>query len=149
MIPAGRRFPGEQQRSGLSGDGRGVVSHAGMGLLRELADFMGLSSRVTGHGSRVTGHGSRPLWRITIVGRGSMPQVRCSPMAQTAWMGSDGRVVTVSMCSAQQRPRRRLWRLVDERIDAAHLPGVRCNCQKAGVGGRRCVVELNSLVTSI
>ena len=31
----------------VSADGRGVVSHAGMGLLRELADLTGLSSQVT------------------------------------------------------------------------------------------------------
>ena len=31
----------------VSADGRGVVSHAGMGLLRELADLTGLSAQVT------------------------------------------------------------------------------------------------------
>ena len=31
----------------VSGDGRGVVSHGGMGLLRELADLTGLSMQVT------------------------------------------------------------------------------------------------------
>jgi len=31
----------------VSGDGHGVVSHAGMGMLRELADLTGLSSQVT------------------------------------------------------------------------------------------------------
>ena len=31
----------------VSGDGRGVVSHAGMGLLRELADQTGLSAQFT------------------------------------------------------------------------------------------------------
>ena len=31
----------------VSADGHGVVSHAGMGLLRELADLTGLSSAVT------------------------------------------------------------------------------------------------------
>jgi hypothetical protein len=30
----------------VSADGRGVVSHAGMGLLRELADLTGLSAQV-------------------------------------------------------------------------------------------------------
>jgi hypothetical protein len=30
----------------VSADGRGVVSHAGMGLLRELADLTGLSTQV-------------------------------------------------------------------------------------------------------
>ena len=31
----------------VSADGHGVVSHAGMGLLRELADRTGLSTQVT------------------------------------------------------------------------------------------------------
>ena len=31
----------------VSGDGHGVVSHAGMGLVRELADRTGLSAQVT------------------------------------------------------------------------------------------------------
>ena len=31
----------------VSADGRGVVSHAGMGLLRELADLTGLSTQLT------------------------------------------------------------------------------------------------------
>jgi hypothetical protein len=31
----------------VSADGRGVVSHAGVGLLRELADLTGLSAQVT------------------------------------------------------------------------------------------------------
>ena len=31
----------------VTADGRGVVSHAGMGLLRELSDLTGLSEQVT------------------------------------------------------------------------------------------------------
>ena len=31
----------------VSADGHGVVSHAGMGMLRELADLTGLSAQVT------------------------------------------------------------------------------------------------------
>ena len=31
----------------MSADGRGVVSHAGTGMLRELAELTGLSARVT------------------------------------------------------------------------------------------------------
>ena len=31
----------------VSADGHGVVSHAGMGLVRELADLTGLSAQVT------------------------------------------------------------------------------------------------------
>jgi hypothetical protein len=31
----------------VSADGRGVVSHAGMGMLREVAELTGLSSQVT------------------------------------------------------------------------------------------------------
>ncbi|MFY2859923.1 IS1380 family transposase, partial [Mycobacterium sp. THU-M104] len=35
------------RRVKVSADGRGVVSHAGLGLLRELADLTGLSAQVT------------------------------------------------------------------------------------------------------
>ena len=35
------------RRVKVSADGRGVVSHAGMGLLRELADQTGLSAQFT------------------------------------------------------------------------------------------------------
>ena len=35
------------RRVTVSADGRGVVSHAGMGMLRELADLTGLSAQVT------------------------------------------------------------------------------------------------------
>ncbi len=38
---------GAVRRVTVSADGRGVVSHAGMGLLRELADLTGLSAQVT------------------------------------------------------------------------------------------------------
>ncbi|MFC9363371.1 IS1380 family transposase, partial [Rhodococcus sp. NPDC057014] len=31
----------------VSADGRGVVSHAGVGMLREMADLTGLSAQVT------------------------------------------------------------------------------------------------------
>jgi hypothetical protein len=34
-------------RVNVSADGRGVVSHAGMGMLREMADLTGLSGQVT------------------------------------------------------------------------------------------------------
>ena len=45
---AGRHFAGEEYRSGCSGESvRGVVSHAGTGMLRELAELTGLSARVT------------------------------------------------------------------------------------------------------
>jgi hypothetical protein len=37
------------RRVKVSADGRGVVSHAGMGLLRELADATGLSAQVIRH----------------------------------------------------------------------------------------------------
>jgi len=36
------------RRVKVSADGRGVVSHAGMGFLRELAELTGLSAQVTG-----------------------------------------------------------------------------------------------------
>ena len=36
-----------RSRLAISADGRGVVSHAGLGMLREPADLTGLSSQVT------------------------------------------------------------------------------------------------------
>jgi hypothetical protein len=48
MLLAGRHVAGEEYRSGCSGESvRGVVSHAGTGMLRELAELTGLSARVT------------------------------------------------------------------------------------------------------
>ena len=49
---AGRHFAGERVSQRLlvfkvSADGHGVVSHAGIGMLRELADLTGLSAQVT------------------------------------------------------------------------------------------------------
>ena len=41
------------QRVKVSADGQGVVSHAGAGLLREMAEYTGLVAGVT---ERVAGH---------------------------------------------------------------------------------------------
>ena len=56
-MPAGRHFAGEEYRSGprvkVSSDGHGVVSHAGVGMLREVAEPD--RARGAGHG-RVGGY---------------------------------------------------------------------------------------------
>ena len=86
----------------VSADGRGVVSHAGMGLLRELADQTGLSAQVTA----VLADTYKGPWVYALV--------RCSPIwprrwptGRTASTESASRVVTASMCSGPRLPRRR------------------------------------------
>jgi hypothetical protein len=50
----------------VSADGHGVVSHAGVGMLRECAELTGLSAQVTA------------ALADTYRGRGTMPRGRCS-----------------------------------------------------------------------
>ena len=84
----------------VSADGHGVLSHAGMGMLRELADLTGLVSA-----------GHAPLWRTLIAARGCMRPGMCSPIwpprsltGRTALTGSGSCVGIASMSSAR-RPR--------------------------------------------
>jgi hypothetical protein len=101
----------------VSADGHGVVSHAGVGMLRELADLTGLSAQVTAAvadgADCIDGVGQRCGDREHVFG----------PAASTTTM----------------------WRLVDSRVDAAHLPGIGAACTHAraaasatgaGPGGR-------------
>jgi hypothetical protein len=103
----------------VSADGKGVASHAGVGMLRELAESTGLSGRVT------------------------------AALADTydgPWLHDPGRVFTdlavavadgadcvsgIGQLHDQQSQHGAVasvtttWRLLDRRIDAAHLPGVK------------------------
>lgn len=93
------------QRVKVSADGHGVVSHAGMGMVGELADLTGLSA--PGHGGI-----SRCLQGFVDLGR-------------TVFTGSGSYAGIASICSVPRPRPRRCGGLVDSRVDAAHLPKVR------------------------
>jgi hypothetical protein len=104
----------------VSADGHGVVSHAGMGLLRELADLTGLSSQVTAaladtyQGPWTHAPGDVFADLATAVADGA----DCVDGVGQLW--ADREQVFGDVASTTT-----LWRLVDERIDAAHLPRIR------------------------
>ena len=86
----------------VSADGHGVVSHAGMGMLRELADRTGLSAQVTA------------ALADTYRGRGCTHPARCSPIwrprsptGRTASTASASCAVTASTPSRRRPPRPR------------------------------------------
>jgi len=104
----------------VSADGQGVVSHAGMGLVRELADQTGLSAQVsvaladTYRGPWVHAPGDVFADLAAAVADGAdcidgIGQV-CGDRAHV--FGPTASTTT-------------MWRLVDHRIDAAHLPRIR------------------------
>src|SRR6516225_8378411 len=109
-----------RSRLAISAEGRGVVSHAGVGMLRELADLTGLSSQVTA----ALADSYRGPWTHA-------PGEVFADLAAAVADGADcvdgvgtllgdrshvfGRVASGTT----------LWRLLDERIDAAHLPRTR------------------------
>jgi Transposase DDE domain group 1 len=104
----------------VSADGRGVVSHAGVGMLRELADLTGLSSQVTavladtykGPWVHAPGDAFADLAAAVADGADCVDGVNQLLGDREQVFGAVGSTTT-------------LWRLVDERIDVAHLPGVR------------------------
>ena len=104
----------------VSADGRGVVSHAGMGLLRELADLTGLSSQVTA----VLADTYRGPWIYA-------PGAVFADLAAAVADGADCVDGVGRLCGDREHvfgpaaSTTTMWRLVDERIDAAHLPGIR------------------------
>ena len=104
----------------VSADGRGVVSHAGVGMLRELADLTGLSARVsaalanTYKGPWIHAPGDVFADLAAAVADGA----DCVDGAGQLW--SDREQVFGPVASTTT-----LWRCVDERIDAAHLPAIR------------------------
>ena len=104
----------------VSADGQGVVSHAGVGMLRELADLTGLSG--AGH----FGVG-RHLWGPWTHAPGEVFADLAAAVADGAdcvdgvgQLLADREQVFGPVASTTT-----LWRCVDERIDAAHLPPIR------------------------
>jgi hypothetical protein len=104
----------------VSADGTGVVSHAGVGLLREVADLSGLSSQVTAaladtyNGPWIHAPGAVFADLAAAVADGA----DCVDGVAQLW-GDRRHAFGVVGSTAT------LWRLVDERIDATHLPAVR------------------------
>jgi len=104
----------------VSADGHGVVSHAGMGMLRELADRTGLSARVTA----ALADTYRGPWTY------APGEVFCDLAAAVA-DGADCIDGVGQLCGDREHvfgakaSTTTMWRLIDQRIDAAHLPAVR------------------------
>lgn len=104
----------------VSADGQGVVSHAGMGMLRELADRTGLSAQVT----NVLADTYRGRW---VYAPGDVYADLVAAVAD----GADCIDGVGQLCGDREHvfgskaSTTTMWRLVVERIDAAHLPGVR------------------------
>jgi hypothetical protein len=104
----------------VSADGHGVLSHAGMGMLRELADRTGLSTQVTA--------------ALADTYRGPWVHAPGDVFADLAAAVADGADCidgVGQLCGDREHvlgakaSTTTMWRLVDERIDAAHLPAVR------------------------
>ncbi|MBO0884952.1 MAG: IS1380 family transposase [Mycobacterium sp.] len=104
----------------VSADGHGVVSHAGVGLLREVADLSGLSSQVTValadtyQGPWIHAPGDVFADLAAAVADGA----DCVDGAGQLWGDREHAFGVVGSTAT-------LWRCVDERIDAAHLPRIR------------------------
>ena len=103
----------------VSADGRGVVSHAGMGLLRELADATGLSAQVTA----VLADTYKGPWTYA-------PGAVFADLAAAVADGADCIDAVGQLCGDREHvfgakaSTTTMWRLVDQRIDAAHLPKI-------------------------
>jgi len=104
----------------VSADGHGVVSHAGVGLLREVADLTGLSSQIT----RVLADTYRGPWThapgdvFADLAAAVADGADCVDAAGALW--GDRKQTFGPVASTTT-----LWRCVDERIDATRLPGIR------------------------
>ena len=104
----------------VSADGHGVVSHAGMGMLRELSDRTGLSAQVTA----ALADTYRGPWVYA-------PGDVFADLAAAVADGADCIDGVGQLCGDREHvfgakaSTTTMWRLIDERIDAAHLPGVR------------------------
>jgi len=104
----------------VSGDGHGVVSHAGMAMVGELADRTGLSAQVTA----ALADTYRGPWVHA-------PGEVFADLAAAVADGADCVDGVGQLCGDRahvfgaKASSTTMWRLVDERIDAAHLPGIR------------------------
>jgi hypothetical protein len=104
----------------VSADGHGVVSHAGVGMLRELAELTGLSAQVTA----VLADTYRGPWIYE-------PGAVFADLAAAVADGADCIDGVGQSCGDREHvfgaaaSTTTMWRLVDSRVDAAHLPGIR------------------------
>jgi Transposase DDE domain group 1 len=104
----------------VSADGHGVVSHAGMGLLRELAELTGLSAQVTA----ALADTYKGPWVYA-------PGVVFADLAAAVADGVDCIDGVGQLCGdrehvfGEKASTTTMWRLIDQRVDAAHLPRVR------------------------
>jgi hypothetical protein len=104
----------------VSADGHGVVSHAGMAMVRELADHTGLSAQVTA----ALADTYRGPWLYA-------PGEVFADLAAAVADGADCIDGVGQLCGDREHVFGRkastttMWRLVDQRIDAAHLPAIR------------------------
>jgi hypothetical protein len=104
----------------VSADGQGVVSHAGMGVLRELADRTGLSAQVT----TALADTYKGPWVYA-------PGAVFADLAAAVADGADCIDGVGQRCADREHvfgaaaSTTTMWRLVDQRIDATHLPRVR------------------------
>jgi hypothetical protein len=107
-------------RMKVSADGPGVVSHTGMGLLRELADLTGLSAQVTA----ALADTYKGAWVYA-------PGAVFADLAAAVADGADRIDGVGQLCGDREHvfgaaaSTTTMWRLVDQRVDATHLPRVR------------------------
>src|SRR6478752_6066908 len=116
----------------VSADGRGVVSHAGVGMLREVADLTGLCGQVTA----ALADTYRGRWThapgdvFTDLAAAVADGADCVDGVGQLWGDREHAFGPVGSTTT-------LWRLVDERIDAARLPRIRAARAYAREPGRR------------
>jgi hypothetical protein len=104
----------------VSADGRGVVSHAGVGMLREVAELTGLSAQVTA----VLADTYRGPWTYA-------PGAVFADLVAAVADGAHCIDGVGQACGDREHvfgpaaSTTTMWRLVDTRVDAKHLPGIR------------------------
>lgn len=104
----------------VSADGHGVLSHAGIGIVREVADLTGLSEQVTavladtyrGQWSHAPGAVFADLVAAVADGADCVDYAAQATRSRSEVFGPAASTTT-------------MWRLIDERIDAEHLPAIR------------------------
>ncbi len=107
------------QRVLVSADGVGVVSHAGVGLLREIGDLSGLTGQV----SKVLADTYKGQW-VHDPGR------VFTDLAAAVADGADcvsgiGTLVDQQILHGPVASLTTTWRMLDQRIDSAHLAGIK------------------------